>query len=47
MGEGWSSAATSPYERDQGIEPDPTRHADDLVALEGILDSIRPAEDAG
>ena len=35
------SARTSPLERLQGIADDPTRHEADLVALQGIIDSIR------
>ena len=31
----------SPHELDQGVKPDPTRHAADQVELQGILDSIR------
>ena len=32
---------TSPYEVEQGVAPDPTRHVDDQVELHQILDSIR------
>jgi hypothetical protein len=32
---------TTPYEEEQGVAPDPTRHADDQVALHQILDSIK------
>lgn len=31
----------SPYEVSQGVAPDPTRHAADLVELQAIVDSIR------
>jgi hypothetical protein len=36
-----AGAATSPFERDQGIADDPTRHAADLVSQQAIIDSIR------
>ncbi len=36
----------SPHEEDQGVAPDPGRHAADLVALQGIIDSIRFVPDA-
>jgi hypothetical protein len=32
---------TSPYEEEQGVAPDPTRHAADQVELHEIVDSIR------
>ena len=31
----------SPYELDQGVQPDPTRHATDRVELQEIIDSIK------
>ena len=31
----------SPFEVEQGVDPDPDRHAADLPVLQGILDSIR------
>ena len=31
----------SPHELDQGVKPDPTRHAADQVELQGIIDSIQ------
>jgi hypothetical protein len=33
-------AGESPVEREQGVDPDPERHADDLVEQQAILDSI-------
>jgi hypothetical protein len=36
-----ASAATSPYELSQGITADPKRHEADLVAIQGMLDSLR------
>ena len=37
----WASAGTSPFEREQGIADDPTRHAADLVTQQAIIDSVR------
>lgn len=34
----------SPYEASQGVAPDPERHADDLVALRAIIESIQFGE---
>ena len=34
-------ADPSPHELSQGVQPDPTRHAADLVEMQQILDSIR------
>jgi hypothetical protein len=34
-------AQTSPFEEEQGVKPDPTRHANDQPGLRAILNSIR------
>ena len=41
-----ADAGTSPFEREQGIPDDPTRHEADLVTQQAIVDSIR-FDDAG
>lgn len=39
-----ASIGPSPYEAEQGVAADPERHADDLVEMNAILDSIRFGE---